>query len=90
MFGNEGWYTLGALPPSAKFQAIKSPDACPSFSRIECEARGKNVLEVLEVKGPTGEPIGAIVLAARGDDATGRLSVHGVCIFTTEEIRYAR
>lgn len=87
MFGEESWYSLGKLPAGTTLADVRSPDRIHSFSRIEFANRGKDLLEVLEVKSENGRRLGAIVIAARGEGPKGRLVSHGVSLFTEEEIR---
>lgn len=88
MYG-EGWYSIGNKPANTTFTEIKSPDRVPSFSMLAIRDRGKDVVEVLEVKNENGQRIGALVLAARSDldDPSGKLRAHGVSVFTAEEIQ---
>lgn len=84
MFG--GFGNIGSLPKNTKLADLRSPDRIPSFSIHDCELRGQDILEVMEVKDDNGVRIGAIVLVARGEPTTGKLIACGVATFTTEEI----
>lgn len=80
------WGEIGSLPASTTLVELRSPDSCPSFSIIGISDRGKDIVEVLEVKNDNGVRLGALVLSARGEEESGRLRAHGVSLFTKEEI----
>lgn len=83
---DEHWYLLGTLPKDTTLPET-NPDRLPSFSRLVCVERGKDVVEAIEVKTIDGRRLGVLVIAVRGEEESGRLRAHGVSLFTQEEIR---
>lgn len=87
MFGESEWYRIGNLPKTTTLADVCSPDRVPSFSRIEIVDRGQDLLDVIEVKDEHGRRLGALIIAARGEGPKGKLTTHGVSIYTEDEIR---
>jgi len=61
----------------------RSPDRRSSDSHWVIDSVGALVREAFEVKGPMGQPLGVIVVTGNFEEM-----VHGVSLFTDEDVKF--
>jgi len=70
-----------------KFENSAHPDMHRAEGGVAYDASGKDIRFALLVKNEA-KPLGALVLRASGNPQTGRLTYHGLSLFTMDDLQF--